>query len=79
MNCTPTTAILSVAVADTETFAPETVAPPAGAVRETVGGVVSAGGGCTVQLAYVYVPLKAPLVQERACEVQVLPCGTLCV
>src|SRR5213592_4740843 len=39
-NCTPTTPTLSVAVAATETVA-ATVAPAAGAVSDTVGGVVS--------------------------------------
>ena len=40
LNCTPTTAMLSAAVADTVTALPETV-PAAGAVIETVGAVVS--------------------------------------
>src|SRR3989442_14686171 len=40
LNCTPTTPTLSVAVAVTVT-APDTVAPRVGAVRATVGGVVS--------------------------------------
>ena len=43
-NCTPTTPMLSEASALTVTM-PDTVAPPAGAVMVTVGGVVSAGGG----------------------------------
>ena len=38
LNCTPTTATLSEALAVTLTLAPETVAPFAGAVTETVGG-----------------------------------------
>src|SRR5262245_53076406 len=41
-NCTPTTPMLSDAFADTVTADPETVAPFAGAVIETVGNVVSA-------------------------------------
>ena len=41
LNCTPATAPLSVALALTATL-PFTVAPWAGAVSETVGGVVSA-------------------------------------
>src|SRR5436309_14563698 len=41
LNCTPTTPTLSEAEAETVTVAPETVAPAAGAVIETVGGVVS--------------------------------------
>ena len=41
LNCTPATLTLSDAVAVTVTV-PETVAPAAGAVIETVGGVVSA-------------------------------------
>ena len=40
LNCTPTTPTLSDALAERVTF-PETVAPPAGAVSETVGLVVS--------------------------------------
>ena len=40
-NCTPATATLSDALAVTATV-PETVAPCAGVVMETVGGVVSA-------------------------------------
>ena len=41
LNCTPATPTLSEAVAETVTAVPETVAPLAGVVRETVGGVVS--------------------------------------
>jgi hypothetical protein len=41
LNCTPATATLSEAVAETVTLEPETVLPPVGAVMETVGGVVS--------------------------------------
>ena len=40
LNCTPTTPTLSVAVAETVTV-PATVAPAAGAVIETAGGVAS--------------------------------------
>lgn len=43
-NCTPATPILSLALADTVTV-PETIAPLAGAIMATVGGVVSGGGG----------------------------------
>src|ERR1700704_4041968 len=39
LNCTPTTPTLSVALADTVTAVPHTIAPLAGAVIETVGGV----------------------------------------
>src|SRR5882672_3402718 len=42
-NCTPATPTLSEALADTA-IVPETVAPLAGAVRLTAGGVVSGGG-----------------------------------
>src|SRR5437870_2928816 len=42
LNCTPTTPTLSVALAETVTV-PATVAPAAGAVIDTVGGVVSGG------------------------------------
>ena len=41
LNCTPATPTLSEAPADSVTL-PETVVPPAGAVTDTVGGVVSA-------------------------------------
>src|SRR5262249_19210657 len=41
LNCTPATATLSEALAET-VIVPDTVAPLAGAVRETVGAVVSA-------------------------------------
>src|SRR5215471_4536890 len=47
-NCTPTTATLSEAVAETVT-APETVLPEVGAVIETLGGVVSVGGGAPAE------------------------------
>src|SRR5437773_2250059 len=40
LNCTPTTPTLSAAAAETVTVF-ETVAPPSGALIETVGGVVS--------------------------------------
>src|SRR5439155_389764 len=46
LNCTPTTLTLSAAVAETATV-PFTVTPPAGAVIETVGGVVSTGPSTT--------------------------------
>jgi len=45
LNWTPTTPTLSEAVAKTVIELPETVLPDAGAVIDTVGGVVSAGGG----------------------------------
>ena len=41
LNWTPATLALSDAFAVTETPAPDTVDPPDGAVRDTVGGVVS--------------------------------------
>src|SRR2546426_557345 len=43
LNCTPATALLSLAVAVT-VIVPETVAPEAGLVIATVGGLVSPGG-----------------------------------
>src|SRR3954470_19309438 len=42
LNCTPATPMLSDAVAEMVTAGPDMVAPFAGAVSETVGGVVSA-------------------------------------
>src|SRR6185295_2632717 len=41
LNWTPTTPTLSLALAVTDTADPETVAPPAGAVTDTVGAVAS--------------------------------------
>ena len=43
LNCTPTTPTLSAAVAANDTD-PDTVAPAAGAVTDTVGAVVSLVG-----------------------------------
>ena len=47
LNCTPATATLSVALADT-VIEPETVAPPEGAEIDTVGGVLSPAGAANV-------------------------------
>src|SRR5438876_4633650 len=52
LNCTPTTPTLSVAFAETVT-APDTVAPVAGAVIDTAGGVVSGTGLFTVTLTEI--------------------------
>ena len=46
--------MLSEAVAESCTIAPETVAPDAGAVREMEGGVVSEGGGGTDAVVNVW-------------------------
>ena len=43
LNCTPATATLSEALAETATDAPEITAVSDGAVRETVGAVESLG------------------------------------
>ena len=51
-NWTPTTPRSSLAVALTAT-PPETVAPPAGALIATCGGVVSCGGGADVVKLHV--------------------------
>jgi len=53
LNCTPTTALSSVAFAETVTVA-ETLDPAAGAVMATVGGVVSLS---TVTVTTVVVPV----------------------
>src|SRR5439155_9130477 len=53
-NCTPTTPTLSEAEAATDTD-PDTVAPSAGAVSDTAGGVVSAFATVTLTLAAVAV------------------------
>src|SRR5882672_9551774 len=58
-NCTPTTAILSLAVALSVTLAPATVAPFAGAVIATVGGVPSTLLTVTVTAVAVVVLLAA--------------------
>src|SRR5262252_901948 len=70
-NCTPTTPTLSEAFADTVTV-PETVAPFAGAVMFTAGGVVSGGGPLltvTVTAAEVFwLPAASRAVAVRVCE-----------
>src|SRR2546422_657399 len=58
-NCTPTTAILSLAVALSVTLVPATVAPFAGAVIATVGGVPSTLLTVTVTAVAVVVLLAA--------------------
>src|SRR6478609_2760885 len=52
LNCTPATPMLSAAVADSVTV-PETVAPPAGAVSDTVGATLSGLLTVTVTVADV--------------------------
>src|SRR5437016_7845066 len=44
LNCTPATPVLSEAVAETNTFEPDTVALLAGVTSHTVGGMMSGGG-----------------------------------
>jgi hypothetical protein len=53
-TCTAVTPTLSEAVPETVTF-PETVAPEAGEVIETVGGVVSGGGVGVVELSVLII------------------------
>ena len=61
-NCTPATPTLSDALAVTFTE-PDTVAPAAGAVRATVGGVLSGAGGlATEKLARVSEVVAFPAV-----------------
>ena len=75
LNCTPTTPTLSDAVAETITLVSETVAPLAGAVRETMGAIVSAVEvkvavtvvfpvTATVQVRLVAQPLEMALAGE---------------
>ena len=64
-NCTLATPTLSAAVAVTETV-PETVASFAGAVMETVGGVVSALFTVTVTTALVVEFPAASLAMARS-------------
>ncbi|OGZ56481.1 MAG: hypothetical protein A3H64_01020 [Candidatus Ryanbacteria bacterium RIFCSPLOWO2_02_FULL_45_11c] len=45
LNCTPATPTLSLALAEIITEVPDTVEPDVGAVMDTIGAVVSAGGG----------------------------------
>lgn len=52
LNCTPATPTLSEAEAERVTVL-ETIAPDAGAVRDTVGGVVSGMGGVEVPEVHV--------------------------
>src|SRR5207244_136656 len=61
MNCTPATPTVSVAVADTITFAPATVAPLAGAVIVATGIVVSRT--VIVNEASIVLPRVSPAVQ----------------
>ena len=67
-NCTPATPTLSEAEALTVTV-PETVAPDAGAVRLTEGGVVSAFDTVTVTAdEVVRLPAASRAVAVRVCE-----------
>lgn len=58
LKVTPASALLSLAVAARLTI-PETVAPPVGAVSETVGGVTSASVTVTL-LLHVVVAVRGP-------------------
>src|SRR5207237_122816 len=66
LNCTPTTPTLSVALAETVTM-PETVAPAAGAVIDTVGGVVSATVTLTAA-AVAVLPAASRATAVRVCS-----------
>src|SRR5262249_58188823 len=70
MNWTPATPMLSVAAADTVTAEPETVAPFAGAVIDTEGGVVS-GGGALLTMTVIAAAVAALLAASRATAVSV--------
>ena len=65
-NCTPTTPTLSLAVADTVT-APATVAPFAGAVMETTGGVVSLETVTPMTALVVRFPAASRATADRVC------------
>src|SRR5438128_618925 len=70
LNCTPATPTLSVAVAETVTV-PATEAPAAGAVIDTVGGVVSGTGLFTVTLTaaeVVVLPAASRATAVTLCE-----------
>ncbi len=74
LNCTPTTETLSLAFAETVTVA-EMVAPPAGAVMETDGGVVSFAAVTVMPAEVVTLPAAS-----RATAVSVwLPLATAVV
>src|SRR5262249_39379290 len=68
-NCTPATPTLSAALAETE-IVPETVVPVAGAVIETVGGVVSGTGllTVTVTVAVLLLPAASRAMALSVCE-----------
>ena len=71
LNRTPATPTLSEAVAETVTAAPETVAPLAGAVMETVGGVVSEAALLTVTVTVAEVlvlPAASRATAVSVCE-----------
>src|SRR5438128_2331909 len=68
LNWPPTTPTLSEALAETVTAVPETVAPLAGALMETTGGVLSAIGLLTVTvilLAVARFPAASRTIAER--------------
>src|SRR3989442_15567890 len=69
MNCTPATPTVSVAVAETITFAPATVAPLAGAVIVVTGIVVSRT--VIVNEASIVLPRVSPAGQS----IVVVPSG----
>src|SRR3989475_11262940 len=64
LSCTPTTPTLSVALAETVTV-PATVTPAAGAVIDTVGGVVSLKTVTLTAAAVAAVPAASPAPAVR--------------
>ena len=66
-NCTPTTATLSEAVADTVTAVPDTVAPSAGAVIATVGGATSLFTVTDTGVAVVVLPAASRATAVSEC------------
>src|SRR5260221_411940 len=75
MNCTPATPTVSAAFADTVTFAPDTIAPFAGAVIVTVGNVVSRTvtvNDASIELPRVSVAEQVTVVAPRG---NVMPLG----
>src|SRR6185436_9888048 len=73
LNCTPTTPMLSEAVAETASVVPDTVAPLAGAVIATVGSVVSAL--LTVTVTFVAVAVFPAASRATVVVSQVTPYG----
>ena len=67
LNCTPTTPTLSVALA-VIVIAPDTVAPAAGEVIDTDGGVVSLETVTVTAAEVVRLPAASRAIADTVCE-----------